>query len=295
MLVSNQQLTETQLHAVTALAACCQLTDSGLPHLYEHLLKQKRSSNNNVLFYRNDDLLGFLSVYFFYDDACEISLMVTPSHRRQGIARILLTHILPLLYSKQMQKVIFSMTASTQNDWLKHLGLSYLQSDYKMERHSYKPILYEPQLLIRKAEEMDIPSLRLLDSQCFPSQETSSVERFNHIMQEHEYTILVAIREGAIVGKAHIRWQTDGAVFSDIAITPTLQKKGLGGELLSYCINHSLEEGANRLHLDVEATNSNALSIYLRHGFKTVNQHDYWQTSIKQLQALLLDADTPQS
>lgn len=291
MLVQNQQLTESQQQALIALSACCQLTDGGLPMLYHRLLLQKRDSENNILFYRNNDLLGFLSVYFFYEKACEISVMVTPTHRRQGIGRILLGAIIPLLDKKGMDTLIFSTPASIQNTWLTKKGLIYQQSDYHMVRESFEPILIsKPSLEIRKAELSDIDALCQLDTLCFPADESStSLERFHHLLKDNDYSVFIALMDNKVVGKAHIRWQENEAALSDIAITPLLQGQGLGGELLAFCINYALIQGEHCLSLDVETRNKNALSLYQKRGFQTKETHDYWQVSLKKIKKQLIN------
>src|SRR4051812_19799815 len=92
-ILQNNQLSALQLQQLHELAALCQTTDGGVPCLYPHLLKEKRETDNNLLYYKNNQLIGFLSVYFFYADACEISLMVHPDYRQQKIATQLLQPI----------------------------------------------------------------------------------------------------------------------------------------------------------------------------------------------------------
>lgn len=284
MIICNNQLNDSQLNAVNRLAELCHEADKGVPKNYHHLLTQKRTTENNVLYFQEDNLLGFLSVYFFYDDACEISLMVDPTHRRQGIARQLLRTIMPLLKAKDIKTLIFSAPPTIDKIWLSRLGFSYQNSEYQMQRHSYEPILIaNPELTVRKASLEDIPALCVIDEACFPKHQANMIQRFNNLFNDSNYTILIALINETAVGKAHIRWQTNGAIFSDIAILPHYQHQGWGGELLAYCINHALILGKTNLILDVETSNRNALKLYTRHGFKTTNINDYWAIPINKL------------
>jgi len=288
MFLCNNQLNKAQLHAVEKLSALCQSVDGGLPVLYRHLLLQKRISENNVLYFQDEQLIGFLSVYFFYATACEVSVMVAPGHRREGIARGLLQTIMPLLLAKQTNSLIFS-TAPTINDtWLSQLGFFYRNSDYHMQRNSYEPIFLAKQVLdIRKATAADIPDLCALDALCFTVEADNMPMRFAHLLDDNEYTLLLALYHEKIIGKAHIRWQPNGAILSDIAIAPTHQNQGFGSELLVYCINHALTLGKTQLALDVETSNQSALNLYKRHGFNVVNANDYWAIARDKLQVLL--------
>ncbi|KTD33809.1 hypothetical protein Lnau_2101 [Legionella nautarum] len=288
MLIFNNQLDHNQLSEVHKLATLCREVDSSSPPLYPHILEQKRANDSNLLFFEESKLIGFLSVYFFYANACEVTVIIAPSHRRQGIAKRLLQTIMPLLLAKQMDTLLFATPTEVNKRWLSQLGFSYHNSEYQMQRHSYEPILITKQRLqIRKASEKDMLDLCTIDELCFPEEQDDMIARFNSLLEENNYTVLLAFYQGRAIGKAHIRWQSDNAILSDIAILPHSQGQGLGSELLSFCINHALSLGITKLILDVETSNHNALNLYMRHDFKTINATDYWAISTKKLHTLL--------
>lgn len=287
MLICNNQLDANQLHALDNLSALCRAIDGDLPPFYTHILEQKRVTDNNFLYYQNNKLVGFLSIYFFYANASEISVIVDPSYRRQGIAKKLIQAALTLLESKRVETLLFSNPAAVNEIWLSRLGLLYHNSEYHMERNSYEPLLITKQTLtIRKASEKDIFSLCAIDEQCFPVEPEHMPMRFINLLNDNSYTLVIALRNGKAVGKAHIRWQDNETSFSDIAIIPQYQNQGLGSELLAYCINHALMLGKTKLVLDVETSNHNALNLYTRHGFRSVNAIDFYSISTKKLAAL---------
>ncbi|KTC86970.1 GNAT family N-acetyltransferase [Legionella brunensis] len=284
MIICNNQLDNNQLKAVHDLTMLCREQDGGTPTLYDHLLVQKRPTDNNVLYFQEGQLIGFLSVYFFYEDACEVSVLVAPAHRRQGIARQLLRNILPLLIAKDMKNLIFSNPATINETWLTKLGFTYRNSEYHMHRISYEPILIPtPKLSMRKAVLEDIPTLCAIDAACFAEPQENMTRRFDLLLNDSDYILLLALYKEIIVGKAHIHWQPKSAIFSDIAILPQHQRQGWGGEMLAHCINQALAFGKSMLTLDVETSNRNALNLYLRNGFKTVNVSDYWVIPLQKL------------
>jgi ribosomal protein S18 acetylase RimI-like enzyme len=288
MILCNQQLNESQLQDLEQLTQLCQSTDGGLPAIYHHLISQKRDTESNILYYQDENLLGFLSVYFFYQDACEMSLLIAPGHRRQGIACQLLQTIIPLLITKSVSKLIFSSSASFCDNWIPAKGFSYQQSEYHMERNSYETLFIVNQsLTIRKATMADLDVLCALDTACFPEHQANMIERFIFLLNNNEYDILLASHNDLVIGKAHINWQPKSTLLSDIAVFPEYQGRGLGGELLSHSINHVLSLGKIRLALDVETKNQSALNLYLRHGFKTTHVYDYWSIPTEKLQTTL--------
>ncbi|WP_026069204.1 GNAT family N-acetyltransferase [Legionella tunisiensis] len=288
MLICNNHVSDTQLKSIDDLATLCRAADGGVPPLYRHLLIEKRATDNNVFYYQDSNLVGFLSVYFFYQDACEVSIIVDPTHRRQGIATQMLQSIMPLLLAKQINTVIFSTPAELNDKWLSKLGFHYQSSEYHMQRQSYEPILItRHNLTIRPATVADIPILSVIDEACFEAaKQTDMAARFNSLLEDANYIIFLASHQEKPVGKAHFRWQSDDVILSDIAILPAYQGQGWGSELLTWCINNALSHGKTNLVLDVETSNHNALNLYTRHGFKTKDANDYWTISIDKLRTL---------
>lgn len=288
MVLCNQQLTESQWQDFEQLCRLCEASDGGLPALYLHLLSQKRDAKSNILYYEKDVLVGFVSGYFFYEDGCEISLMVSPCYRKKGIAAQLLSTLLPLLISKGLRRVIFSSSGAFRSHWQPSAELAYQHTEYRMERDGLDRIpIINPSLMIRQAILSDITVLCELDSACFFTDQSSVVTRLNYLLKDNNYVLLVACHDNNIIGKAHIRWENEIALLSDIAIFPDQQNRGFGSELLAFCINFSLSNGRTQLALDVETNNQGALNLYKKNGFNVVKSYDYWSMPLDVLAAFL--------
>lgn len=284
MITSTNQLNDLQLKQLETLLNLCRKKDESVPNVYTHILAQQRSLPASLLYYEDQQLIGFLSVYFFYETAVEVAVLVDPAKRRQGIAKQLIAEIIPLVEYHEFQQLIFSGPAHLNDQWLLSKGFKYLHSEYYMERDELNPLLINNNTLtFREATMNDIPILSAIDKACFPKHHVESIERFQHLIEGREYQILIATENNKPIGKAHIRWQDQGATLSDIAILPTHQGKGLGTTLITHCINLALLEGKPRLNLDVETHNLKALNLYSRLGFLIQNACDYWEINIKSL------------
>ena len=288
MLKQTNQLNEIQLQDLEHLEKLCKKIDGSVPNLYPHLLTQPRTLPTIQLNYEQEQLTGFLNAYFFYQDAVEIALLIHPDARRQGLAKQLIRNILPLIQEHDYPKLIFSSPAHLNNHWLVALGFTYQHSEYSMERHDLNPVLScKKQLVFRPATPEDIPQLCLLDEVCFHKTNDELMPRFQHILNDRNYQVLLAFDQDQFVGKAHLRWQKHGATLSDIAIMPQRQGHGLGTSLITHCINYALSEGKPHLSLDVETHNKTALNLYTRLGFLTHNACDYWVLQTNQLHKLI--------
>ena len=292
MIIPSNPLNSEQFDQLNALHALCQKMDSGAPAIYSHLLMEKRPTDSTLLYYNNKQLIGFLSVYFFYDAGCEISVLVHPNYRRQQIASQLLRQILPLLTTKAIQQVIFS--TSKCFSWLSQRGFRLIESEYYMERMSAIPVpLVTPVLTIKKATPVDIPALIAIDAQSFSQTEKHPPEHFTGLLNNPLYTLLIADYQNKPIGKVHIRWQDETLTFlSDIAILPDFQGRGLGRELVAYAINVVLMQGKTKIALNVTHNNpSNALNLYLHHDFKITSECDYWAVLLDELRSLIRDGE----
>lgn len=284
MITNTNQLNEHQLKELEELTTLCKQTDGSIPNVYTHILSQPRSLPASLLYYEDQQLVGFLSAYFFYDEAVEIALIVKPSARKKGVAKQLIKSILPLIEYHEYHKLIFSSPSHLNDQWLLEKGFKYLHSEYYMERDELNPLLSSNNsLTYRKASMQDIPILSAMDQVCFPKHHVDSFERFQHLIEGREYQIIIAIQDNKPIGKAHLRWQDNGATLSDIAILPAYQGHGLGTALITHCINLALIEGKPHLNLDVETHNLKALNLYSRLGFLIQNACDYWEITTKQL------------
>lgn len=291
-LVISNQLSEQQLKDFNQLTELCIKEDGGLPAIYTNLLAKQRDADSNVLCYENETLVGLLAVYFFYEEACEASILVAPAMRKQGRAIAMLKALEPLLRTKSIETVIFS---TSSHFILKHKplqGFKYKQSEYHMLRNTYETqLIHNPALVVRKAVIDDLDKLIEIETSCFP--DSAHVEsHLRSILNTDKYTILVCSKHGEIIGKAHISWQSAGAKFSNIAILPTQQGKGFGSELLAHVINHALELGKFHLELYVETNNESALKLYIGHNFKVNSIYEYWDISLDDL-ANILSAHKP--
>lgn len=288
MFTSYTQLSPQQITDLKALHLRCQKELGSAPNIYAHILSQLRMLPACTLYYNKHQLLGFISVFFFYDDAVEISLLVDASMRRQGLATELLRSILPLIKGYHYKKLFFSSPHQINDSWLKSMGFTYMHCEYYMVRDALNPILESQKVLTYKTAALeDLPILAQLDEQCFHKNPSNSQERYYNLIGNNQYKIFLALKDNKPIGKAHIRWEGHGASLSDIAVTPQLQGQGYGTALIAYCVNFVLGEGKKSLNLDVETHNEKALKLYTQLGFVINNACDYWSIGLDELDAAI--------
>lgn len=276
-MICTHQLHSHQLRNITALSKACQQVDGHFIPYYPHILSKPRMVPCNILYLEDTRLIGFLSVFFFYEKACEITVLVEPSHRRQGIAKAMIQEILPLLSGK-LETAFFSAVPSST--WLQDKGFHYQNTEYQMRLSLKTPLPFEETACqFRLATPADLGSIFKLDDVCFGKQQPFSTQQLINFINHPNNAIVIAELDHQIIGKAHV---CDKRI-SDIAILPELQGQGLGRAMLIYCINNALSKGYRYLELDVETANKRAIQLYTKLDFKVTNSCDFWSKPINLL------------
>lgn len=284
MPTSNHQLTHEQFIDLQALVARCKQRDGNTIPIYSNLLLQRRSLPCNLLYYDQQQLRGFLSVFFFHDDACEIVLMVDPKVRRQRIASRLVAMILPVIQVRGVEKIIFSSPGQLNHVWFSAKGFAYQKTEYQMQWNGSHPIeAHNSSLRFSEAVDEDIAFLVDINDQCFPEEQNGMESRFHYLIHETNYILLVIRYKNQPVGKAHLLQEDFQVQLSDIAILPAFQGRGLGQALVAQCIRHVAATSALPVCLDVESNNQHALRLYQKLGFRVLNSWDFWVSSLKAL------------
>ena len=75
----------------------------------------------------------------------------------------------------------------------------------------------------------------------------------NHLplegLRDHIGTLLVARRDGRIVGSAALETYDDGMLLRSVAVSPAAQRRGLGRELTAAALRHARDLGAPAVYL----------------------------------------------
>ncbi len=278
MLISNHQLTQEQYLEVSALAGRCRQQDGNTIPIFGNVLMQYRTFPSNLLYYHEQNLIGFLSAFFFYENACELTLMVDPNWRRQHIASQLIASVAPILEPRDLEYILCPSPSGLNNDWLMQRGLQYNNSEVQMRwEGKHIPTYNHADMTISSVtNEEDISMLADIDVICFNTNKSEMELRYARLLSDPTYNLIILRRNQQPIGKAHLHLEIDQIQLSDIAVLPDFQGQGFGQALVAYSIEHAHNSSHLPLILDVDLKNLNALHIYQKLGFKSINAWDYW-------------------
>lgn len=115
----------------------------------------------------------------------------------------------------------------------------------------------------------DILRISELEKECFPD-EPWSFQMLASSFESDTFYGIVAEDGGEVVGYGGITLAFDTADIANVAVTEAFRKSGVGGAVLSELLAIAKNKGAKKIFLEVRVSNSPAMSMYLKHGFKGV-------------------------
>lgn len=122
-------------------------------------------------------------------------------------------------------------------------------------------------MIIRPMEEKDLDKVMVIEENSFISPWPKS--QFLYELNENPFAILlVAEYEGVICGFIDFWITFDVAQLNQIAVHPSLRKKGIGEVLIQDMINRVSTQEVNRITLEVRIHNKKAINLYQKYGFK---------------------------
>ena len=271
-----QSLTKKQILLLKELVSDCLAHDLYLPEMHWHLLKSPSSFAGTFLIIEKNILIGFLRIFFFYQNDVEIVLLIHPKHRRKALASKLLQQAKPLLIAKKILNYRFSVN-NKNIGWLENLKGKYDYTDYFLSHNLSS--LHVAKHKVEIANDKDYSQLINLERQCF-TEVTLTQSRLQALSKDTNFQLLIIKLDLNIVAKLHLKFHFEYAEIFDVAVEPKYQRQGYATSIINYALQISYKKNKLKVILNTESTNKNALQLYLKNGFIIEDEKNYWQLPI---------------
>jgi ribosomal protein S18 acetylase RimI-like enzyme len=273
-------LTDRELDAIGELERQVVARDGGrLKLAWNHLRSRSGDQVEDLLWWEDDRLLGFLGLYSFATPI-ELTGMVAPDARRRRIASALLDAALPLCRARGEERALLVVPRSSPGGRALALGRGGTSD------HSEHALVLagDPAgskraagVSLRPAGPQDGAFIASLLTAGFrlPAAETADMVR-----SSRGRTWLIE-HDGDPVGTLMVSPHDGGAGIYGFVIDPARQGRGLGREALRLMCVRLRQDGAERIELDVEVENERALTLYTTIGFTSVITEDYYSLPLR--------------
>ncbi|MCY9733967.1 GNAT family N-acetyltransferase [Paenibacillus alvei] len=284
------QMNDEQLKGLRRLEGICNEHDQIFLKLnWDMLTARTDNLANDYVYTANGEIVGFLGIFQFSPSEVEISGMVHPKYRRQGIFSQLVKEAKQECRKRRVEKLIFICARSAQSGkgFLESIGSKYSFAEYWMKLDGGKELNSDfaacsAPLRLRSAEADDVDMLIKVNMDGFDLKEeeargyvegtlSSSVDRIHVIEIQQDNG------EGLPIGKIHVMQEEGNAFLFGFSILSEHRGKGYGRWVLESMIRHIREhQPSAMIELEVAVENDRALGLYTSCGFQVRNVNDYY-------------------
>ncbi|KRN33491.1 GNAT family N-acetyltransferase [Weissella halotolerans] len=290
---AQTNLTSTELAACQAIVLRC--------HQYDHSAKDPYFSQQFnffptmptfILAYLADQLIGFAVLYADSDpkdlEPVEVTLLVDPSFRHQGIGQSLRRQAEHLLTSIGYTKIYFvselnflKRQPTFLTKWqLKQTGQVEVQLSLNLKRFAHQSIKSIPST-VRPMKGTDIPTL--IPAYCAIFNFTDHTVAMTYLTAAHQdvrcATYVLLNQDQVPIGYAALDLsQTNYYYLFSFFIAPGHRNQGLGSAFLNTLWSQLVGHHADIVKLAVEHDNQLARHLYHKVGFKEETQIVYLST-----------------
>ncbi|PYE96152.1 GNAT family N-acetyltransferase [Bacillus sp. 196mf] len=279
----KRSVTESEIQQMKDLAYICGQQDNldYSSDLHINFLKNRNEDHiNDFLLYNGTQLIGTLNMYDFERPTkLELIGFVHPHFRKQRFGTTLLQTAMKEIQNREADEALLIINGDSisGNEFVKHMKLPYLYSEYSMEFTTNEiQKTTESNIQLTLATSESLLDLIEISSTAFGDSVDNTATWLQKMMASPSHKVYSALINEKAIGTITVTEQEQSTTLSGFAVHPSYQGKGYGKDILSYMVHTLITEGTSTIELDVETKNNHALKLYTQCGFKIKTKHDYY-------------------
>lgn len=289
-LFAKHFLTVREMAELEQLAALCNAREHLRMRLDYNMLNLPALPTDDLfLFYRRDILLGSLLLDRYHSDTKEVTGMVHPDFRRQGIFHALLAAAGQECQSRGINRLLFvcETTSSSGQGFLQHLSALREFAEHRMVLQSFQPrFQYDDRLLFRQALRDDLEDLAVILAADFADSKEKARQHLLRAFERPNQRFYIATYGGEDVGCAEpvgtlrVEETPDEQGIYGFFVRPEYRGRGHGRQILEETIATLRERDSKLIMLEVDTNNFTALNLYRSLGFIVERTYEYYGLSL---------------
>ena len=125
-------------------------------------------------------------------------------------------------------------------------------------------------IAIEKMTEAHIPHLAVIEKQCFSTPWSGNA--LSEELTNPHARFFVCLKDDAVCGYIGAHNVVGEVYITNVAVSPEYRGQGMGAMLVGFLKEYSKAENADFITLEVRKSNSVAISLYDKMGFKVVGE-----------------------
>ncbi|GIP40362.1 GNAT family N-acetyltransferase [Paenibacillus sp. J31TS4] len=289
-IVARRSLSKDELGMLKELADRVNAEDGIAIKLnWETLKGRKGRETNDYCYYAGGRLVGFLGLYIFRDEEAEVSGLVHPDYRRQGIFTRLVKRAADDCSARGIPQLLFicPRDSGSGHAFLRSWGADYSFSEYVMERPA--GVSDDPQVdrsgegrkpaegvTLVEASLKDRAVLGRMNRLGFAMPEKEAEEYAGAFLGKPGEATYIGLLDGEPAGKICVQFSSSHSFLYGFTVLPAFRSKGIGRAMLEQTIDAvQHHQGDKPVRLEVALENKGALQLYLSCGFQERAIQDY--------------------
>ena len=137
-------------------------------------------------------------------------------------------------------------------------------------------------IIVRKAQQADIPAILEIEWECF-REDSFSIEQFAYLISRSKGTFYVMMEADRVIAYVSLLFHggTRYLRIYSIAVHPDFRGKKVGQLLIDQIAVIAQKQGLKRITLEVNVSNSPAIHLYEKNGFKCISiKENYYHNGI---------------
>ena len=283
-LIVPDSLSKQQVSQVRTLASVCEARDGyGMEARLDlgTLATRPQGSVSDVLWYESGQLVGFAGMNSYGDPSeVEATILVHPDFRRRGIGRRMARVVVRECQKCGVRRLLIVVPQESREGagFAHMMGTRHSHSEYTMDLDVTRvppfETIHDP-VELRPAGAEDVPVMAAIVASAFAEPVGEEEQALARLMKDSTRTTYLATQDGRPVGVIQSAVSDERAFIVHFAVRPEMQGQGIGRQMLMAIVHGLLNSGGKWITIEVETENRNALSLYQRCGFVTVNATDY--------------------
>jgi ribosomal protein S18 acetylase RimI-like enzyme len=285
-LVARLRLSPLELDELRELARICDEHDHATVRFnWDTLATRSGYEPSDFLFYRNNKLVGALSIYAFSRDEAEASGMVHPDERRKHIFTTLAGAAVAELRRRGIPRLVFFCDHRSKAGiaLLEASSAEFSHSEYRMDLEELRlPEQFDERLVVERADIDDVDAVVEITANAFNMPKLEFRDQVVSKLDSEQTQYYVARLDGKPIGVLTLILGDNDAGIYGFAVIPELRGRGYGRQILIRVIQKVRESSDRLVYLEVAPENDRALGLYTSVGFREVTRYDYYVMNLEQ-------------
>ncbi len=240
-------------------------------------ISKRETELNEFMYYVENELAGYINISNFGGDNLEITGMVHPAYRSRGI----FTQIFALVQDECKKRKSDEILLLCDNK--SHSGISFIEKFSQKYHHSEYDMVLNRELFPQKCpRSLNIRMAAESDAKIIAEM---NYDFFGIIIKEGDTALVdnivngrtfIAEADNGNVGSVRIELNDGTGGVYGLGVLSEYRGRGYGRELLMWSVEKLIEMGADRVILQVDTDNENALNLYKSCGFEDENVMSYY-------------------